>query len=376
MKTRLCSSLGTCIPNSNGHIFVTGVSLFLACSAAQADGSWAPTDGNSVSATNSVAGGIDNSVTGQGAVALGVNNIIVNDSAIAVGVSNRPTAARTVTIGSANYASAIDAVAMGRMNNASGATSTSVGVSNRSQAQFSSAVGFANLASGDQSTALGFLNTAGGLKSIAVGRQARAYADNSIVFGIDSTSNYDNAIAIGIGVTTTQQNQIALGTASDTITMAGALAQGDASADRIVTVDASGNIQSVTTTQLFANISGPSIADGSITTAKLAPEVQERFDGLEDATQNLQNRVDGLESATEKLQSGMAMSYAMSNIAHYIAPDKNHSFSVGLGEFDGNTAFAMALNTRLDTNVRGRISIARGTRDKTLGFGAGVLWTW
>ena len=355
MNTRLRSALWACIPVNHNYIAATGISLFLACSSAQADGSWAPTDGNSVSAANSVAGGIDNSVTGQGAVALGVNNIIVNDSAVAVGVGNRPTAARTITIGSANYASNVDAVAMGRMNNASGATSTSVGVSNRSQAQYSTAMGFANLASGEQSTALGFLNTAGGLKSVALGRASRAYADQSMVLGIDSVSNFQNAIAIGIGVTTTQQNQIAIGTSADTITMAGALAQGDASTDRIVTVDASGNIQSVTTTELFSTLGaasvGPSsidtshIADGSITTAKLAPEVQNLFANLE--------------SATEKLQSGMAMSYAMSNIPHDIDPLKNHSLGVGLGAYDGKAAFAVALNSRLDENVRGRISLAR-----------------
>lgn len=351
---------------------MTSVSLFFACGVAQADGSWAPTDGNSVTGFNSIAGGINNSVTGQGSVALGVNNIIVNDSAIAVGSGNRPTAGRTVTIGSGNYASEIDAVAMGRMNNASGATSTSVGVSNRSQAQYSSAMGFANLASGEQSTALGFLNTASGLKSVALGRASRALGDTSMALGIDAVSNFDNAIAIGIGASTTQQNQIVIGTSADTITMAGALAQGDASTDRIVTVDASGNIQSVTTTELFSTLSaasvGPNsidtshIADASITNAKLAPEVQNRFANLE--------------SATEKLQSGMAMSYAMSNIPHHIDPLKNHSFGVGLGAYDGKAAFAVALNSRLDENLRGRISLARGTQDKTIGFGAGLLWQW
>ena len=55
---------------------------------------------------------------------------------------------------------------------------------------------------------------------------------------------------------------------------------------------------------------------------------------------------------------------------------KNHSFGVGLGAYDGKAAFAVALNSRLDENLRGRISIARGTQDKTIGFGAGLLWQW
>lgn len=372
MNTRLRSALWACIPVNHNHIAATGLSLFLACSSAQADGSWAPTDGNSVTGLNSIAGGINNTVNGDAAVALGVNNIIGNNNVIAIGTGNRPTASGVATIGLSNYGSNNDAVAIGRMNNASGATSNAVGNANRSQGQYSTAMGFGNLASGEQSTALGFLNTAGGLKSVALGRASRAYADQSMVLGIDSVSNFQNAIAIGIGVTTTQQNQIAIGTSADTITMAGALAQGDASTDRIVTVDASGNIQSVTTTELFSTLGaasvGPSsigtshIADGSITNVKLAPEVQNRFANLE--------------SATEKLQSGMAMSYAMSNIPHYIDPLKNHSFGVGLGAYDGKAAFAVALNSRLDENVRGRISLARGTQDKTIGFGAGLLWQW
>ena len=108
------------------------------------------------------------------------------------------------------------------------------------------------------------------------------------------------------------------------------------------------------------SIQGQDIADGAIGVRALSPE--------------LRNRLDGFGQDIQTAHEGVSMAFAMANIPQ-LTHGRDFSLGLGMGYFEGNTAFALGMNTRIEQNGVGRLSVSRSSNDNW-GFGAGLSWEW
>lgn len=107
------------------------------------------------------------------------------------------------------------------------------------------------------------------------------------------------------------------------------------------------------------SIQGQDIADGAITERKLSADLIRRIN----------QSGAGIKTASR----GISMAFAMANVPQ-LSAGSDHSFGISFGAFQGETALAIGLNSRLEGNAVGRFSVSKS--GKYWGAGAGVAWEW
>ena len=103
------------------------------------------------------------------------------------------------------------------------------------------------------------------------------------------------------------------------------------------------------------------IADGAVTYDKLGADVHSRFDKIDK----------GLMEAN----SGVAMAMAMANIPQLSLTNKRYSMGLGVGHYNGRTAYSAGIAARLKKSAVVQLSIGSSSEGET-GAGAGVAWQW
>ncbi|MEM8695469.1 MAG: hypothetical protein AAGE05_05550 [Pseudomonadota bacterium] len=313
----------------------------------------------------------DSQANGENSVAVGQNAIANGSETFAAGRNALADGDRTTAVGAG--ATAFASTAMGAGSAAAGG-GTAVGDNARA------GVDANNLPDGTVN------NNAFGNESVATGGNATA-------IGNAAQATHANSTAIGAGATTRMVDQVVLGTAGQTVTAQGVLQQGDASSDRIVSINAQGDMRSVTvddlTSQVATNIevvggpdnrtTGPNvinitdgsitsvdiadgaintnnIADGAVTFDKLGPDVRQRFNQLGN----------DIEANT----GGIAIATAMANIPH-LTNNSNFSIGAGFGTFQGEWGYAFGGNARFSEDVVGRGTVGISSNGD-VSAGAGI----
>jgi len=240
-----------------------------------------------------------NGSTGKPAAALGYKANASKNNAVAIGSKAQATEVNTVAIGTQAEASNKTATAIGYKSIASGDKSTVVGTQAQASKTKSQAFGWHATASGTQSTAIGSGNTnasrteASGVRSTAIGAGTRATKADSIAIGTNAKATHKNSVALGANSVTTAPNTVSVGSVGD---------------ERRIT----------------------NVADG------INP-----YDAVNMRQFNaLGGRVDKL---GRKIRGIGAMNSAMSALVPNQRVDSDTQLSVGLGQYDGETAVAMGI---------------------------------
>jgi hypothetical protein len=220
--------------------------------------------------------------TGFAAMATGYNVLANGAMATAMGGETVASGERSTAMGNSTTASGKNATAMGESTEATAQNATAMGNSTKATNTVATAMGNNTLASGYNSTAMGYLTTASGNTSTAMGLNTTSSDYGSVVIGqhnsagatVTSSANlyaFDNtAFVIGNGTDASNPSDAFKVLFNGNTTMAGTLTLGaitlpnaDGNANEVLTTDGSGVLA------WGAPASG-SIADSSVTTAKIA----------------------------------------------------------------------------------------------------------
>lgn len=165
--------------------------------------------GNSSSAYQGIAIGINTSVTANESVAVGANTQISGYQSTAVGFNAKVSANEAMAVGNNAEAAGFqsialgfnakttmnDATALGKNSTASGFQSIAVGYNAKTNSNSETAVGYNALTNNQNSTAIGSGANAAGQFSTAIGYEAATSQANAIILGNDNAN-------IGIGTAT------------------------------------------------------------------------------------------------------------------------------------------------------------------------------
>jgi hypothetical protein len=220
--------------------------------------------------------------TGFAAMATGYNVLANGAMATAMGGETVASGERSTAMGNSTTASGKNATAMGESTEATAQNATAMGNSTKATNTVATAMGNNTLASGYNSTAMGYLTTASGNTSTAMGLNTTSSDYGSVVIGqhnsagatVTSSANlyaFDNtAFVIGNGTDASNPSDAFKVLFNGNTTMAGTLTLGaitlpnaDGNANEVLTTNGSGVLA------WGAPVSG-SIADSSVTTAKIA----------------------------------------------------------------------------------------------------------
>lgn len=329
-------------------------------------------------AADAVASGENAIAAGQNAQALGTDSAAFGHNASAQGDN-------TTAVGAGATAFASTAVGAG---SAAAGGGTAVGDNSRA------GVDTNNMPDGtSNNNAFGNESVATGGNATALGYNTQATGENSTAVGNGSQATFANSTAVGAGAQTRMVDQVVLGTATSTITAQGVLQNGDVTSDRIVSINAEGDMRSVTvadiTTQVAGNITvvGGSdtnvnganvinILDGSITSIDIADgAINTRNIADNSVTYNklgadVRNRFNELNDRDNRNTAGVALATAIANIPQ-LSQEGKFSIGAAFGAFNGEGGWAFGANGRFSENVVGRTSVGM-TSQGDVAIGAGI----
>ncbi|WP_343759667.1 beta strand repeat-containing protein, partial [Parasphingorhabdus litoris] len=323
--------------------------------------------------------------SGENAIAAGQNAQALGTDSAAFGHNASAQGDNTTAVGAG--ATAFASTALGAGSAAAGG-GTAVGDNARA------GVDANNMPDGtNNNNAFGNDSVATGGNATALGYNSQATGENSTAVGNGAQATYANSTAVGAGAQTRMVDQVVLGTATSTVTAQGVLQNGDVTSDRIVSINAEGDMRSVTVADITeqvagnitvvggsdTNVNGPNvinIRDGSITSVDIADgaiNTRNIADGA--VTYNklgadVRNRFNELNDRDNRNTAGVALATAIANIPQLSQEGK---FSIGgaFGAFNGEGGWAFGANGRFSENVVGRTSVGI-TSQGDVAVGAGI----
>ena len=161
--------------------------------------------------------------TGANARAITATAIANGADATAVGYAANSTGAQATTLGSGSLGNGIASTAIGYTANATGITATAIGAGSVASGTDATAIGETTRALGTTTVAIGGNVVANGNRACAVGGDANSTADFATSIGYFAKTTYANSTSIGAGALATAVNQVRIGTASETVSIPGAL---------------------------------------------------------------------------------------------------------------------------------------------------------
>ena len=273
------------------------------------------------------------------------------------GMSSKASSASTLAAGVGANASANSASALGAGSIASGVASTATGSMSTASNVGAAAYGAGSLASGLNATAVGIQSAATGSSSVAIGDHAAASGAQAIAIGQGASANISVAVggastatqgsvAVGINTVATGVTSVAVGynavaTGNDSI----ALGNGSVASDPdVVSVGSSGNNRRIehvadgvnnTDAANYGQVQAAQAA--AIATSNAYTDV--RFNALNDRLTGVAHRAD----------AATAAAMAIGGLAQAVTPGKS-MVTGGVGEWNGQSAFAFGLSHRLDNH--------------------------
>lgn len=275
-----------------------------------------------------------------------------------------------------------------------GDNSTAVGALSNSAGEFSTAIGRSATSLGSAATALGFNSAASGDNALAFGANSSASAANASAIGTDAVASGADSTAIGNAASATAANAVALGANSvadedNTVSVGAAgaerkvtnVAAGENDTDAVnvsqlndtVAASADTTLQSANayTDQQIALIGGGGGGDGGAAAVEqLRGEMNDRFAGVDD-------RLDAIDESLRKMDRRLSRQGAMAAAYNQTAgmPDVGANWlGVGVGGYEGETAFAVTLRRRFNTRTTGSIGAATSGGETSYGVGLGFTW--
>jgi hypothetical protein len=293
---------------------------------------------NSPSASTTMGATGENSIAmGRATTASGLNSTAMGNSTVASGHDG------ATAMGNGTVASGISSTAMGSNTEASGNGSTAMGGKTRALGNGSTAMGASTTASGDMSIAMGASTIASDYGSVVIGQYNSAGAtvtSSATSYAVDNT-----AFVIGNGTDDDKNKSDAFKVLfNGNTTIAGTLTVG-----AITIPNTAGNANDVLTTDGTGVLgwSAPassSIADSSVTTAKIADGTIDEKDldasvntslGLADSALQSFTEVDG--SVTNEIQSIDVASLSGTNLLLSLSMDNESNKSIDLSSLQDGT---------------------------------------
>jgi hypothetical protein len=349
--------------------------------------------GNNVSANNrkeALACGISNNVRpsagsdGEGNMAVGMfNNIAAGGQVVAVGYENAAGGVRNALFGVLNKANSFQFTPSPGANpiNVFGTNNTIIGVANTSGASSATIIGRANqvyLSSGPVDdaallggVAVGSQNFVVGIESIAIGTRAEVGTNKSqgvilaatnyaIAIGSDTTAELHNSVAIGSKSSAKQVNTGAYTVNGGSIAATGApgsvFSVGNAGFERQVQNVAAGVVSATSTdavngSQLYAV--GTQVNRNTADISSLSAVVDD---------------------VSQQSLSGVALALSMGGAV--LPPGKDSAISVGLGTYEGESAFSASALYLLNPNLVLSGGIGGTSNDSNVGARVGLTFGW
>ena len=185
-------------------------------------------------------------------------------------------------------------------------------------------------------------------RTTAVGSQSRATAQRTTAIGSGAQANHAGATAIGDGARTERTDQIAIGTSSNTYTLSGISSARSRQAQtgplQIVTSDARGNLA-----------------------ARAPDDVFPEFGGLARKADQQDRRLD-------RHADGIAMALALQSAV--VPSSSNGGIAIGLGNFDGATAFGFNGLFRVDDRWHVNAGVGIASNRQAVGTRIGLSFHW